>query len=157
MTRAFFNRSAMMILLLLLTACTTLRPDFESPVVTVNSFRLSPSSGLNPSFDIDLHIINPNNIALPLQGLSYTASIEGHQILAGVANNLPTIAAYGEGDVSLSARTSLFAGISLLKDLMRLQKDSLSYQLKVKLDVGSFVPSIYTEQSGVFSLSGQNR
>ncbi len=116
-------------------------PDFEDPTVNITSFRILPSDSLNPRFEIGLHIVNPNNVALELQGLAYKASIEGHQILAGASNDLPVVAAYGEADVVVTAQADVFSGIRLLNDLFKKQRQQLTYQLTIKLDVGRVVPA----------------
>ena len=153
---AYFTRVIMAVMMaVLLAGCATLRPNFDTPTVTVSAFRVVPTNSINPSFEIDLHIINPNNTALELRGVAYTASIEGYKVLSGVANQLPVIAAYGEGDVRLLAAADLLGSFRLLNDLMREGRDSLSYTLDIKLDVGSFVPAIYVQESGEISLQAR--
>ena len=73
------------------SGCATLSPSFEDPTVTVSSFRVLPSDSISPKFEIGLHIVNPNNVPLELEGVAYTASIEGNQVLAGASNELPVI------------------------------------------------------------------
>ncbi len=152
-----YSRASLFLLLLVLTGCAALQPRFESPTVTVSAFRLIPSDTINPKFEIDLHVINPNSSALNLRGLSYSATIEGHKVLTGVANQLPVIDAYGEGDVSLNASANLLGSFRLLADLMQQQRQGLKYQLNVKLDVGSFMPAIYVEEKGEIVLTGLGR
>ena len=140
----------------LLSSCASMGPAFEDPTVNITSFRILPSDSLNPRFEIGLHIVNPNNVALELQGLAYKASIEGHQILAGASNDLPVVAAYGEADVVVTAQTDVFGGIRLLTDLFKKQRQQPTYQLTIKLDVGRFVPAINVEQNGQIALPGQH-
>ena len=83
-----------------------------------------PSEGVLPTFEIGLHVTNPNSEALKLRGVSYTISLEGHEIIKGVGNDLPTIDAYGEGQFKLTAATNLFAGIQLITELMNGANDS---------------------------------
>ena len=144
-------RIPMILLFLAIGGCASLLPTYEPPTVSVSAFRVLPSNTLNPKFEIDLHIINPNNIMLNLQGISYSASIEGHKILTGVSNELPVIEAYGEGDVRLVASADLFGSFGLINDLVRQNKKDLSYQLNVKLDVGKFTPAIRVERLGTIS------
>ena len=141
-----------LLLTVLLTACASLMPSFEQPTVTVTAFRLLPSSQLNPSFAIDLHIVNSNATALDVRGLAYWASIEGHRIFSGVSNNLPVIEGYGEGDVSLVAATNLLGGLSLMADLMNRNRENLAYKIELKIDVGQFTPAIRIEHRGKLSL-----
>lgn len=152
-TLAFFIISAAAII----TGCATIHPDFETPTVTVNTIRALPSESIAPRFEIGLHIINPNRNALPLQGIAYSLTLEGYKLLTGVANDLPTIDGYGEGDVTLIASTSLLSGIRFFADLMKTQQDTISYDLEAKLDPGGFRPTIHVSEKGEIDLSGHSR
>lgn len=136
----------------ILTGCAGMGPGYETPTVTVSSFKALPSEGALPSFAIGLRVINPNREALELQGVAYTVSLEGHEIIKGVANDLPVIDGYGEGEFVLTAAANLFAGIRLITDLMRGDGDSLEFELEAKLDIGGFRPAIRVRESGEISL-----
>lgn len=138
----------------LLTGCAGMSPGWETPTVTVKSVRAIPSDGVLPEFEIDLHIVNPNREALKLVGVSYTVSLEGHELIKGVGNELPVIEGYGEGDITINASADLFAGVGLIRELMSSQKDTLSYSFEAKLDPGAFRPSIRVKDSGEVPLSG---
>ncbi len=142
----------LLLLLLLQGGCAGLRPSLEPPSLSLTSFRLLPSAGMAPSFEIGLHIINPNRTPLPLKGISYRVTLEGHKLLSGVANDLPVIAGYGEGDLLLQAKVDLFSGLRLLSDLMAQPRDSFSYALEAKLDIGSMLPSIRIKETGDIQL-----
>lgn len=135
-----------------LGACTGLRPGFETPTVTVSSFRPLPAQGAVPRFEIGLHIVNPNREALKLQGLAYTVSLEGSELIKGAENELPVIEGYGEGDVVLTATPNLLGGIRLVTDLMSRPRDRYSYALEAKLDVGTFTPPIRVRDEGEIAL-----
>lgn len=149
------QKSVCLLLLWLLAGCAALQPGFEQPQVNVTSFRALPNSTSVPRFEIGLHVVNPNAFALKLQGLSYAVSLEGHQILTGVTNQLPQIAAYGEGDVLLQASPDLISTISLFADLLSQPRESFNYQLKAKLDIGALLPKITIERTGKVSLQGR--
>ncbi|MBT8089998.1 MAG: LEA type 2 family protein [Gammaproteobacteria bacterium] len=136
----------------LLQACAGLRPGYETPTVTINSFRALPSQGALPNFEIGLHVVNPNREALKLRGVSYTVSLGGHELIKGVGNELPVIEAYGEGSLTLTASPNLFAGIRLVTDLMSSANEKVPYKLEAKLDVGRIQPSIRVSDSGEISL-----
>ncbi|MDH3351152.1 MAG: LEA type 2 family protein [Gammaproteobacteria bacterium] len=142
---------------MVLSACTAMRPGYETPTVTVNSFRSLPSEGALPSFEIGLHVINPNSTPLNLRGVAYTISLEGHDLIKGVGNELPIIDAYGQGQFTVIASASLFAGIRLITDLMSGPRESFKYELEAKLDIGAFRPAIYVRDRGEISLSGSSR
>jgi LEA14-like dessication related protein len=141
----------------MLTGCATLHPDFEKPTVTVSAIRALPSDSIAPRFEIGLHIINPNRTDLRLHGIAYILKLDGYKILTGVANDLPTIEGYGEGDVTLIASTSLLSSIRFFADLMNAQRNIVSYDLEAKLDLGGFRPNIHVGEKGQINLSGQSR
>jgi LEA14-like dessication related protein len=137
-------------------ACATFQPDFETPTITLASIRSLPSESLTPRFEIGLHIVNPNRSALKLDGIAYNLKLAGHKILTGVANDLPVIEAYGEGDIRLIATTSLMNGIRLLADLMDSQPDTIAYELDAKLDLGKLRPPVHVGEKGKINLTGRN-
>ena len=155
--RALYSTFYMTIMLLLLQGCATLKPlDFEDPSVTVNSVKIVPSEGIAPKFEISLHVVNPNSIALPLRGVAYTVNIEGKQILNGVSNKMPVIAAYGDGDITLSATANLLNSMRLLASLMQNNQDQVAYEMSAKLDIGTFAPAIHVKEVGEISLKPSN-
>ena len=140
--------------LLSVSSCAQLQSGYETPVVSITSFEAVPTQGIVPRFQIGLHIINPNRSPLYLQGVSYTISLEGHNIMTGVSNQLPQIEAFGEGDVLLDASVDLFSSIGFFTDLIRRQKkDKISYTLNAKLDAGSSYPLIKVTRKGKISLT----
>lgn len=140
------------VIALVAAGCAGLGPGYETPTVTVSSFRTLPSQGALPAFEIGLRVINPNRDPLELQGVAYTVSLEGHELIKGVSSELPVIDAYGEGEFKLTASANLFAGIRLITDLMSSDRDSFRYDLEAKLDIGSFRPTIRVRESGEISL-----
>lgn len=143
-------RAVLILCFLMLAGCAALRPDFTKPEVSVSAFRLIPSSGF-PKFEIELQIINPNSFELELNGMSYSASIEGRKLVSGVANNIPVIPAYGDGRVSLAGSIDLFSGLQVLADLMQPKHQGIRYQLQVNLDIARFLPNMTVERSGLIS------
>lgn len=137
---------------LVLAGCSGLRPGYETPTVTLSSFRALPSEGVLPSFEIGLHIVNPNRESLALEGLSYTVSLEGHELIKGVANELPVIEGYGEGDIVLTGTANLFSGIRLITELLNERREVFRYAFEAKLDLGAFRPAIRVRESGEISL-----
>ncbi len=141
----------------LLVSCAGLQKDFKEPTVSVTSFRALALEGMALRFEIGLHVINPNRMAIVLEGMSYTVSIEGRQILAGVENDLPMIEAYGEGDITLTATADLINSISLFADLVRQPRDTFTYKFAANLDLGGIYSGIPIENEGRISLAPMTR
>ena len=138
----------------LLQSCASLDPDYEKPTVMMSSFRTVPSEGMVPSFEIGLRIINPNPKPLDLQGVVYSISLKGHELIKGVGKDYPQIEGYSEGNITLNASVSLLKGIRLITDLTQNQDEPLEYTFKAKLDVGGFYPSLRIEETGIFNTGG---
>ncbi len=136
------------VLLALLAGCATLQPAFDKPTVTVEAFRALPADAGNPRFAIDLHVVNPNSRPLKLKGIAYTASVEGHQLLAGASNQLPVIEPYGSADVSLTASANMLSSFRLLMDIMSRRRDGLDYTLNLKMEVSDYLPVIKLTEKG---------
>ena len=145
-------------LFLLLQACASLDPDYEQPTVTLKSFRALPSEGMVPGFEIGLNILNPNPSAFTLEGVVYTVSIQGHDVVKGVGKDFPVIEGYSEETIKLTAAANLFAGVRLIMDLMQSpnQNQELEFEFEAKLDTGGFGRSIRVKEKGSFRFDGKN-
>jgi len=140
----------------LLSACSGMQPGYETPAVSVQSFQTVPSetgTGL-PSFEIGLHVTNPNLEPLELAGISYTVNLDGQKVINGVGNELPVIEGYGEGAFTVTAAFNVMAGIRLVRSLMNKTNDTFDYAFEAKLDPGSFRRKIRVRDSGTISLGG---
>ena len=141
---------------LLIQACASIDPDYEQPTVSLSSFRALPSEGGIPTFEIGLHILNPNSAQFRLEGVVYTVSIQGHDVVKGVGKDFPVLEGYSEQTIKLTAAANLFAGIRLVMDLMNSPNESLEYEFEAKLDTGGFGRSIRVKEKGSFRMDGKN-
>lgn len=132
-------------------------PDYEEPTVTLSSFKAMPSEGGIPTFEIGLHVLNPNASAFTLEGVVYTVSIQGHDVVKGVGKDFPVLEGYSEQTVKLTATANLFAGIRLVMDLVNSKNEDLQYEFEAKLDTGGFGRSIRVKETGSFRMDGKNR
>ena len=141
----------------LLTGCAGMGPGYEAPTVSVQSFRplASDNGGGLPTFEIRLHVTNPNLEPLKLAGISYTISLDGQDLIKGVGNELPVIEGYGEGTFTVTAGFKVMAGIQLFRSLIDKDSDSFDYSFKAKLDPGAYKRKIRIADSGSISLSNR--
>lgn len=142
------------LLMAMSAACATLLFDIQQPEITVSSFRALPSQGTTLNFEIMLHVKNPNPVTLKLNGISYSASIEGHRIITGTADALGSVEANGEGDYPILAQANLVSGAALLVDLLKDPKELVSYEFDATIDIGGLLPDIRIRKQGELSMSG---
>jgi LEA14-like dessication related protein len=143
------QRNFLLLAVLCVSACATMKPGFETPTVRVMSFRPLPSQGLAPRFEIGLRVINPNADALKLRGMSYNVSLDNYRVVEGAASDLPVVPAYGEATIKLTAAVSLVDAMRFVNGLMSDTDGQVEYRLQAKLDVGALMPAIRIEEKGL--------
>ncbi|VUD40227.1 hypothetical protein TDB9533_00010 [Thalassocella blandensis] len=130
----------------ILTSCSTV--SLDPPAVSVVNIRPQHSGGLDFSVQIGLKISNPNSVALPIRGMSYALMLNNVEVLQGVSNDIPTIAAYGTENVNLTLNSSLFSAPKLLMDLIKKPQNAFDYELRGKIDMANFLPNFNFSEKG---------
>lgn len=111
---------------LLLAGCGTADP--VPPQVSVADLRLLDSTVFEQRFEINLRIGNPNDFALPLDGLTFDLEVNGESFARGFSNQRVTIPRLGEGHVSVAASTTL---VEVLRQMQLLAgRIDLTYRLR---------------------------
>ena len=144
-------------ILFLLTGCSGLNRKNPELSVGINSFKMLPSQGVVPQFEIGLHIVNTGSVDVDIQGIVYKIYLQGRKIVTGAAHDIPKIAAYSEADVKVTGTPDIFETIGFFKDLMTEQKKDIEYVVDVAIDAGSFLPMIHTKKEGTLSLTDSKR
>lgn len=145
-------------LILCISACTTLQPNFENPSLQVTSIALLPSEGVQINFDVGLKVNNPNKTPLNVLGLAYDLHLDGYKVLEGVGNDIPEIPAYGSAEFNITASTNLMQSFKLFSELLSNPKSVLDYSLNTKLDLGStWLPALRLKDSGEINLTDKTR
>lgn len=151
--RALPIRFCLITVLLFLSGCATMSPDYEEPTVELVSFKALPANGFEQNFEIGLKLTNPNNFELPFNGISCQLSLAGETLARGVTSDIPTAAAYGESRFVVPVSTSLMGGIKVIRALMASKGQDISYQMKAKIDIAiPFVPKFTVIQDGMVPL-----
>ena len=133
------------------TGCTTLRPDFVQPSVSVISFKPLSSPNLAPRFEIGMRVLNPNSARLSLRGMSYKLFLNDYEVVEGAANELPAVPTYGEAEFKVIATIDLFESIRFVSDMLRNAPGQVTYRFQARIDTGSMNPTILIEKTGSFS------
>ncbi len=139
-------------LVFLLASCAALQPEIDPPKVSLQSFKALPVEGAAPRFEIKLRIANPNKQSFDIAGISYSVEIQGQELISGVTNDVPPLAAYSEEVVTLEAGLQLFQMLKLLAELGMQPSDTLEYRFLGKIDFTGFVPTQRVEETGSIKL-----
>lgn len=141
-------------LLLLLSSCATLSPNFDKPALNITRISMVPTGNLEARFKIGVRLTNPNALPLPLSGMSFDVALQGFNVISGVTSNLSTLPAYGEKEFEVEASTNLIQSFRLFNQFLNKPMDALDYTFKAKLDLGNtLVPALRLSDSGKIDLA----
>ncbi len=142
----FIPKLFIVLMILSTAACESIQ--LTPPQVSVLKIRPSNSGGFDLEFFIDLKISNPNSIALPVNGMSYSISLNNAKVLQGVSNSIPTIPAYGSQYVTVSISSNLLSAPKLLVNLLKNPSSTIQYELNGKIDLEGLLPSFNIVEKG---------
>jgi len=136
---------------LLLGACS-LVPKFEKPTLELVSLKLADGNLLSQRFNARLKVLNPNDRALPVNGLHYTVEIDGKAFGKGESTRAFTVPARGEAEFDMTLDANLAGALAaVLSRRERAKGRELEYRLKgtVSIDL-PLMRSLDFDQVGTF-------
>jgi len=121
----------------------------------VANIQMLEGNFFSQTFLVTLRIQNPNDRALPVNGLSANLKIAGEPFATGVTNRAFTVPALGETEFDLKVNANMALGVLKLLSRSQDQRDSIDYELSGKVSVDlPFMRSIPFHQNGAYSLKG---
>lgn len=108
---------------------------------------------LQQSFAVKLNIQNPNDRALPVQGLHVELNVGGEQIASGVSDRAVVVPAHGESEFDMTITANLALALLKLADKANSHANSIDYELTGAASIDlPFLRNLPFRQSGVFNL-----
>ena len=92
----------------LLSACA---PHFEKPDIHVVSVGVKSMSVQAQELRVHLKVVNPNGIALPIEGVNYTVLVNGESFARGETAEPITVPPHGASDVEVPVVMDLKGGL----------------------------------------------
>jgi len=136
---------------LFLCACATLSPYKESPRVSLVSIRPQEMRVLEQRFALQLRILNPNDVAIPINGLSYAIEINNREFAYGVSRQAVEIPAFGEALLDVEVVSNLLNVVKQLQAMQGETRNSLAYRLSGKISLANSPVSLPFDYSGELS------
>ncbi len=143
--------SLVLLTIVFLGACATLNPYKESPRVSLVSIQPQEMKFLEQRFALQLRILNPNDVAIPVEGLSYSIEINGREFAYGVSRQAVEIPAFGEALLDVEVVSNLLNVMQQLQALSGESRESMDYRLKGKISLANSPLSLPFDYSGELS------
>ncbi len=139
------------------SGCAVIGLGGNRPQVRITAVKIIPSRGIAPEFDINVRVINPAASPVRLRGVSYTMTIENHEIITGAGNNLPLVEPYSQVDFTIHFKADMAATLQLLADIAGDEQQQFDYNIDINLDTGRWSRNIHAAKQGVVTLRALTR
>lgn len=149
-----------MVMVLVLSACTTLPFQAEKVNVSLADVRITKMGVIEQVYALKLRVQNANPRPMNIAGLTYDIEINGRNFAKGVSPKVVTIPAYGETMFDVEAISSISTLIEQIARLRMERPKALRYRLSGYLNthaaVRSGVPFEYAGEVAYSALAPQD-
>ena len=139
---------AVLLVLLLATACASLGQYPEAPRVSLVSIQPGEMTLFEQRFAVQLRVLNPNASAIPVQGLSYALEINGREFAYGASAQSIEIPAFGEALLDVEISSNLLSVVRQLQTMGDTPRSSLYYRLAGKINLANHLGSLPFDYTG---------
>lgn len=133
--------------LLLLAGCAVLSP-LERPKVSLAGLSLIDANLFEQRYALKLRVLNPNEVALPIQALTYDLELNDQVFGSGASTAAVTVPAYGSELVDVEMISNLSGVLRQIAEYRKSGATTLRYRLKGNVIAGSSNTRLPFEQSG---------
>ncbi len=155
MTRllAVLTRNCVILLCALsLVGCAGLQPYAETPRVSLVSIQPLEMQMLEQRFALQLRIMNPNDVEIPVEGLSYAVEINQREFAYGVSRQAVSIPPYGEALLQVEVVSNL---LNVMQQLQKMGDSTggggLEYRLHGKIGLAGLRRGLPFDYAGKLS------
>ncbi len=92
---------------LIAAACSLFTPKFEKPHLSVVAITIGKSDFFAQHLGVRLRVANPNDRALPVEGLSYTLDVAGQEAAHGASSASFVVPPMGEAEFDMDVTANL--------------------------------------------------
>ena len=144
-------RSIVLVFIACLAGCST--PKLQAPDLALVSVSMTSADIFNQQFRVRLHVQNPNDREIPINGLDYKLFLEGDSFAEGMSEKPFVLPALGETEFDLIVRTNFVSSLGRLVSRLNGRKTvNYVFEGKVLTDIGVFNKIPFSE-SGTVDLS----
>ena len=119
----------------LLAACSLFGGYQEPPRVSLVSIKPLEMGLLEQRYGLQIRILNPNDYEIPVNGLSYSIAVNGHEFAYGVSRQPVSIPPFSEALLDVEVVSNLLSVLQQVSEMGSENNDSLHYRLRGKLSL----------------------
>lgn len=138
---------------LVLAGCASVGPYRDPPRVSLVNVIPMEMTLFEQRYRLTLRIQNPNDVALPVDGMDYAVEINDHKFADGVHNQHFRVPAYGEQVIDVVVNSTLLNVLQQVRDQQAGPRDKLSWKLSGGLGVPGHFGKLPFEYTGSLDLA----
>ena len=147
------NSLCALVFLALLSACAGLGTRLETPAIDFVGIRALEANLFEQKLEVRLRVMNPNTIALPVNGLDIDVELAGEPFATGVSAREFVVPAQGEAEFDMIVTANAATALLKIASGDRKSREEIGYRLKGKLSTKlGLLRSIPFEDSGMLPL-----
>jgi len=157
----FYASSLLLMFLFMLPGCAGLHGPVQQPEITLADMRLVEIKPFEAVVQISLRVMNPNDFALPIDGVRCDLKIDGKHFATGIGNDHTEIPAYGMGLVPVTVYASTLkmfsSALAMLQGMNNGQAaiKPIHYELSGTIRLAGMGKSLPFQSKGEFALDSQ--
>src|ERR1700733_11695872 len=101
------RRLFMLLVVLGLSGCSLFVPKLERPTLSVVGVQMLKSDLWHQELRVRLRVQNPNDRALPVEGIVYQLDLEGQELAHGMSGDSFVVPALGEAEFDMSVSANM--------------------------------------------------
>jgi len=138
---------------LVLASCASLGPYRDPPRVSLVNVIPMEMTLFEQRYRLTLRIQNPNDVALPVDGMDYTVEINDQKFADGVSSQQFRVPAYGEQVIDVVVTSTLLNVLQQVRDQQAGPHEKLSWKLSGGLSVPDHLGKLPFEYAGSLDLA----
>ncbi|CAE6486733.1 MAG TPA: hypothetical protein DEO56_04170 [Nitrosomonas nitrosa] len=138
-------------MIVLVTGCVRLAGIKQNPDISLAGIELVELGLLEQRFNLKLRIQNPNDVALPINGMTFEIELDGATFARGLSDKVVTVPRLGEIVMEVKAASTLGMVWKQLVESQKSRRDKVDYRLSGRLFLQG-LGSVPFEQKGNVSM-----
>ncbi len=134
-----------------LAGCSLFMPRLETPRLSVAGIEILKSDLWHQELKVRMHVVNPNDRALPVKGITYTLALDDQEFAHGISGAQFVVPARGEAEFDMSVSANMAGAVFRLLSQDRRQ---VEYHLTGKVSLSSgLMRTLNFDERGTFDLN----